>query len=201
MVSRRAKTSLWIALAVVFSMTIAYAHPHVFADVTIKALFDESGFIGVQNIWVFDELYSTAMIASADADGNGKLSDKELNTLKTEVLNPTAANNYFNYVLYGTKFLKPESLKNFKASMRGKKLAVSFDVGYTIPVTSEYTMLVIVISDMTNYIQMTTDMENSDVIAPDDIDVEYFSDGLDGLTLFSDFLSKIEGLYLRYKRK
>ena len=62
-------------------------------------------------------------------------------------------------------------------------------------------MLVVVVADPTNYIQMTTDMENAVVDAPKTIEVEYFSDALEGLTLFKAFRSEIEGLYLRYKKK
>ena len=62
-------------------------------------------------------------------------------------------------------------------------------------------MLVIVVADPSNYIQMTSDMENAGVESPDNLEVEYFSDGLDGLSLFKAFRSEIEGLYLRYKKK
>jgi hypothetical protein len=44
-------------------------------------------------------------------------------------------------------------------------------------------------------------MENADVDAPKSLEVEYFSDALDGLTLFKAFRSEIEGLYLRFKKK
>ena len=46
---------------------MAGAHPHVFADVTPIAVFDRSGFVGLKNHWVFDEMYSAAILASADA--------------------------------------------------------------------------------------------------------------------------------------
>jgi hypothetical protein len=62
-------------------------------------------------------------------------------------------------------------------------------------------MLVVVVADPTNYIQMTSDMENADVDAPKSLEVEYFADALDGLSLFKAFRSEVEGLYLRFKKK
>ena len=44
-------------------------------------------------------------------------------------------------------------------------------------------------------------MENADVAAPGTIDVEYFSDSLEGLSLFRAFLPYVEGLYMRFKTK
>ena len=179
---------------------MAEAHPHVFADVTVKAVFDQNGFTGVQNQWAFDEVYSTAMVASADADGDGKITGKEADRMKTLVLGPLEQNNYYNYVQFGTKFLRAEKIENFSVKMKNGKMVLDFKVAFSVPATSDYTMLVVVVSDITNYIQMTTDMENADVDAPDAMDVEFFPDNLKGLTLFRAFMSDTEGLFLRFKK-
>jgi hypothetical protein len=60
---------------------------------------------------------------------------------------------------------------------------------------------VIAVADPSNYIQVTADMENADVDGPESFDIEFFNDGLQGLTLFRAFRSDIEGLYLRFKKK
>ncbi len=179
---------------------MAEAHPHVFADVTVKAVFDQNGFTGVQNQWAFDEVYSTAMVASADADGDGKITGKEADRMKALVLGPLEQNNYYNYVQFGTKFLRAEKIENFSVKMKNGKMVLDFKVAFSVPATSDYTMLVVVVSDITNYIQMTTDMENADVDAPDAMDVEFFPDNLKGLTLFRAFMSDTEGLFLRFKK-
>lgn len=181
-------------------VVMAEAHPHVFADVSIKALFSQDAFTGVQNHWVFDEVYSAAMVASADADGDGKITGKEANEIKKLVLDPLKQSGYFNYVTVESKFAPAQKIEGFSAAMKNGKLVLDFKVAYSIPATSDYTMLVIVVSDQTNYIQMTTDMENADVDAPDGLDVEFFPDEVRGLTLFRAFRSDTEGLFLRYKK-
>ena len=110
-------------------------------------------------------------------------------------------NNYFNYVLAGSDFLKVLRIKDFKASFSKGKLTLDFVTEFSKPLGPDWTMLVIVVADPTNYIQMTTDMEKAEIASPKSLEVEYFTDSLEGLSLFSAFRSEIEGLYLRYKKK
>ena len=39
--------------------SFVFAHPHVFIDATVKAVFDDAGFSAIRNHWVYDELYSS----------------------------------------------------------------------------------------------------------------------------------------------
>lgn len=199
--SRSSKVGCLVVLFCLLSFAVsAYAHPHVFADVGVVAEFDQGGFVGIRNHWVYDEMYSSALVSSAGHSGGGSFSDRESEWLKAAILGPIAEKNYYNYVQAEASFLKAEGIRNFKASMKGGKLVLDFLVAFSVPVVSDYTMLVIVVSDPTNYIQMTTDMENADVSAPKGLEVEFFADGLEGLTLFRGFRSEIQGLYLRFKR-
>ena len=101
----------------------------------------------------------------------------------------------------GSSFLKVNRIRDFKASLVKGRLALDFVAEFSKPAESDWTMLVVVVADPTNYIQMTSDMENAEVESPDNLEVEYFSDALEGLSLFKAFRSEIEGLYLRYKKK
>ena len=181
--------------------TAAFAHPHVFVDAKVQVLFDDKGLSGVKNHWVYDEIYSAAMVASADSDGDGKLTAQESEKLKPSILGELAKSNYFNYIQWGSDFLKAGDIRNFRASVVNRRLALDFVVGFSVPVGSDYSMLVVVVADPTNYVQVTCDMEASDAVAPQNIEVEYFADSLEGLSLFRAFLSYVEGLYLRFKKK
>ena len=192
---------LTVALFCLGMAAVAEAHPHVFADVSLKVVYDKAGFCGIKNHWVYDEVYSAAMAASADQDNNGKFSASENSKLEKDILGPIAKSNYYNYVQAGSVFLKVKRIKNFKASLEKGKLVLDFETEFSQPAESDWTMLVVVVADPSNYIQMTSDMENADVESPDNLEVEYFSDALEGLSLFKAFRSEIEGLYLRYKKK
>ena len=183
-----------------FFAVSANAHPHVFADVGVVAEFDQGGFIGIRNHWVYDEMYSAAMASSVGYSGAGDFTAEQNKRLEAAIMGPIEGKNFFNYVQVEASFLKAEGVKGFKAAMKNGKLVLDFVVKFSVPVASDYVMLVIVVSDPTNYIQMTTDMENADVSAPKGLEVEFFADGLEGLTLFRGFRSEIQGLYLRFKR-
>lgn len=193
----------WIKalLLVALMSSVLMAHPHVFVDATVKAKFSETGFSSLLNHWVYDEIYSAAMFAGADEDKDGKLSEKEVLWLKDAILGPLAKSNYYNYVLLGTDFLRAKPVKKFSASLdKRSRLVLDFETEFSIPVTGEYTMFVVVVADPSNYIQMTTDMENADVDAPDVIDVDFFNDAVRGLSMFKAFRPEIEGLYVRFKK-
>lgn len=187
-------------LFLILLAAMSWAHPHVFADVTVQAVFDETGFIGVQNHWEYDEIYGTSMFAAADANGDGLLSGKELESLKNAVLAPLAGQNYYNYVLSGTKFLKTTGVENFQAKNKDGRLVLDYLVRFSIPVSKDYQFFVVVVADPTFYISVTTDMENSGAKAPDAMEVEYYDDNLEGLTLMKSFRSDVEGLYVRFKK-
>ena len=179
---------LTVALFCLGMAAFAEAHPHVFTDVKLKVVYDKAGFCGIKNHWVYDDVYSAAMAASADQDNDGKFSASENSKLQEAILGPIEKNNYYNYVQAGSSFLKV-------------RLALDFVAEFSKPAEADWTMLVVVVADPTNYIQMTSDMENAEVESPDNLEVEYFSDALEGLSLFKAFRSEIEGLYLRYKKK
>lgn len=187
-------------LFLILLATMSWAHPHVFADVTVQAVFDETGFIGVQNHWEYDEIYGTSMFAAADANDDGSLSKKELESLKIAVLDPLAKQNYYNYVLSETNFLPALNVENFQATKKNGKLVLDYLIRFSVPVSNEYKFLVIVVDDPLNYIQVTSDMGNSDAKAPDAIDVEYYDDSLEGLSMMKSFRSDVEGLYVRFKK-
>lgn len=182
-------------------VSLAVAHPHVFVDASIVVRFDDVGFAGIRNHWVYDELYSVAMMSSGDTDGDGVISDSENEWFCKAILGPLKNSNYYNYVQMGSDFLKVRGLKGFRATFKNNRLILDFETVFSGPATSEYTMLVMTVADPTNYIQITTDMEKADVDGPESLEIEFFNDALEGLTLFRGFRSDIEGLYLRYMKK
>ncbi len=181
---------------------IASAHPHVFIDATVGLVFNEKGLVGVQNKWVFDLIYSQAMIAAGDKNQNGIFEEDEIPLYREQVVEAAREFSRFNYIGDGSRFFPPSESRNLKVSVNKEgKLVVEFLNVFDIPALSnDYTMLVIAITDPTNYILITTDMEQSEINAPDSIDVEYFVDSLSDLTQFKNFSNSIKGLYVRFKK-
>ena len=62
----------------------ALAHPHVFVDATVEAVFDDQGRLTAFRIgWTYDELFSLMLVeeSGADPDGDGQVSDDEMQAL------------------------------------------------------------------------------------------------------------------------
>ncbi len=57
----------------------AAAHPHVFVDAAVEAVFGEAGqIVAIRNVWRFDKAYSDFALEGIDTDGDGRISDAEL---------------------------------------------------------------------------------------------------------------------------
>lgn len=180
----------------------ALAHPHVFIDAGVDLVFDENGFVGVKNRWTFDPIYSQAMIAAGDKNQNGTFEQDELPFYREQIVEAAREYSRYNYVGDGTTFFSPHEARDLAVSVDANgKLVVEFLNVFRIPGTAnDYTMLVVAVTDPTNYILITTDMDKSEIKAPNGIDVEYFVDSLEGLTLFKNFSGSVKGLYVRYKK-
>lgn len=62
--------------------TAAEAHPHVFIDAREEIVFDAAGkMTAVRHIWQFDAAFTAFAVQGLDADGDGQLSDEELQPL------------------------------------------------------------------------------------------------------------------------
>jgi ABC-type uncharacterized transport system substrate-binding protein len=77
----------------------ALAHPHVWVKVQTQVLHDEEGRVtGLRHAWTFDEFYSAFATQGMDKDGDGKLSQAELEPLAAENVSSLQEFDYFTFV-------------------------------------------------------------------------------------------------------
>lgn len=70
-----------LAMLAVLLPLPAAAHPHVWIDATLKYVVDDGKVTALDITWVFDDLYSALVFEDFDSDGDGTLSQKELDML------------------------------------------------------------------------------------------------------------------------
>ena len=77
----------------------AVAHPHVWVKVQTQVLHDEKGRItGLRHAWTFDEFYSAFATQGLDKDGDGKMSQSELEPLAAENVSSLEEFDYFTFI-------------------------------------------------------------------------------------------------------
>lgn len=57
--------------------SVALCHPHVFADYSFGAVFNDRGLVGIEVYWRFDEMFSSQITSRFDVDKNGRLTKSE----------------------------------------------------------------------------------------------------------------------------
>lgn len=76
----------------------ALAHPHIWVDATAEIVFNEAGeFAAVRHSWRFDEAYSAWAVQGLDTDGNGALSEAELQPLADDNMVGLAEYGFFTF--------------------------------------------------------------------------------------------------------
>lgn len=189
------KIFVWLFLL----SALAFAHSKVVVDVKLTALFNEAGFAGVKNHWVYDENSSKEFLLENFGVESIAFNAKTSEAAFDEILGKARERNYYCYVLKGAEFLPASGISDFKIAYESKKIIIDFVVNFSIPVQDDYTMIVVVISDQTEALMMNVDMDKVDALFPKSIEVEYFYDFVRGLTMMKAFAPETEGLFLRYR--
>ncbi len=133
----------------------ARAHPHVWIDAVTKLHLDDARrVIAVEQAWMFDDLYSEAMKADLDSDGDGRLSDSETQDFATGVLHDLAEWHFF------TELTQDDRPVDLAGPAEGgvlwldeqKRLVLRFRVALATPVAAADSPLVLRTFDPTYYI-------------------------------------------------
>jgi nickel/cobalt transporter (NicO) family protein len=113
----------------------ALAHPHVFVDVNGELIFDDAGRIkAVGNVWRFDDAFSAFATEGLDADGDGQLSDQELQPLAKINVESLADFEYFTWLTIDgvkQKFMPPTE---YWLQFDGQLLTLFYTLQLDIPV-------------------------------------------------------------------
>jgi ABC-type uncharacterized transport system substrate-binding protein len=94
----------WIAPALAFASSLAgtvpaHAHPHVWADMRSRVLFDGRGLIHAIAVeWTFDKAYTAVAVDGLDANGDGIYSPDKLAPLTEVNLSSLKTYGYFIFV-------------------------------------------------------------------------------------------------------
>jgi ABC-type uncharacterized transport system substrate-binding protein len=122
-------------LAVALSTVPVSAHPHVLVDAKSEIVFNEKGLIAsVRQIWRFDPAFSAYAIQGLDTDGNGELSDAELQPLAKINVESLKEFDFFTYLTVGDDELDFVEPKEYWLQFDGDQLTLFYELPLKAPV-------------------------------------------------------------------
>jgi ABC-type uncharacterized transport system substrate-binding protein len=134
---------------------IIIAHPHVWVDNTVEAVFDGNGLARFDLVWRFDEMYSGSVLVDYDDNRNGRLDAAEVDALQKDAfvqLSDYPENDFLTY-LYVDGEQKPlDSIEGFTVRFPDDgRMTYSFSVPVALEATSTSRTVVISTYDATYY--------------------------------------------------
>jgi ABC-type uncharacterized transport system substrate-binding protein len=127
----RHRAMTWLAaLAGAWAMLSgsAIAHPHVFIEVQPTLIFAKGGIVGIQVDWMFDELFSAAVVRDFDVDRDRKFNTAELERLKMGAFDNLQSFGYFTHFRWNGQMEIPQSVQDFTAFIEKGRLVYRFVV-------------------------------------------------------------------------
>jgi tRNA threonylcarbamoyladenosine biosynthesis protein TsaE len=130
------RISLALCLSVAALLTCAgraSAHPHVFIDNRVKALFQGGRLTGFDLEWHFDSLFTAGALPQRDLSA-GPLSAQEIATLHQTAFENLRHYSYFVHCWQGTRPVPVLRAERFTAQLDGDRLVYRFFARLATPV-------------------------------------------------------------------
>lgn len=107
----------------------AHAHPHIFADARLEVMVDPAGptISALRHVWRFDDAFSATVILEFDKNGDRKLDDAELETVRQTVFQSMAEYNYFQTLSVDGKDVPLSAPEPFVVTFDSNQLMFVFE--------------------------------------------------------------------------
>jgi ABC-type uncharacterized transport system substrate-binding protein len=127
--------SLLAAIVAVALPSGVAAHPHVLVDAKSEVVFDAKGrMTSVRQIWQFDPAFSAFAMQGLDANGDGELSDAELQPLAKVNVDSLKEYDFFTFLTVGDKELDFVQPTEYWLELHGDRLTLFYDLPLKKPV-------------------------------------------------------------------
>ena len=122
-----------IVLTAVVLPRSAEAHPHVYVDATLTFVVDDSGLAAVRQNWLFDDIFSKAILADLELDEAKLATPQGQDVLKNGAFAYLANYDYFTLIENGGKPL-PITTEGFRVGLKEGRMVY----GFTVPINLSF---------------------------------------------------------------
>ena len=118
-----------VGLATLLAPSLAFAHPHIFAEARLEVVSDDKAEISeLRNVWRFDELFSSSVVLDFDKNSNAMLDPDELKEVGQTVLESLSEYNYYTTILDNGKTIKVNKPDSITVDYKDGQLMMMFAV-------------------------------------------------------------------------
>ena len=194
--------STWISLVLIFSLqSVATAHPHVFIDCDLIFMFDSVGLAGIEQRWVFDEMFSTMMLGHFDRDKDAALDPDEVNGLRKGAFANLRNYDYFTHILVGTKKFAVDKVADFFATVQDNRLIYRFFIPCRVSADKSLVKIQVAIYDDTYYTDVKLGIDTPSFDGGEELySVDYGIDKSSDLAYYGGQIVP-EAVTVKFKRK
>lgn len=140
------------------------SHPHIFIDNRITIVFDENGLAGFRLNWVFDKVFSAAIIHDFDRNGDQSFSRGEIEAVKDGAFSNLKNFHYFCDIAIDGSIFQVQYVTDFVAAVKQSRIIYNFFVPCHVRATPGYKKVTIAVYDGTYFTEITYEDQNPVVI-------------------------------------
>ncbi len=111
----------------------ARAHPHIFIDNTVEAVFSAQGLQGIRITWLFDPMTSSQYILDLDSNGDGRLDPEEWRAIRDDIAGFLSEEQFFLYARVNGARVRIPTIRDFIAMFENGILSYTFFAPLSVP--------------------------------------------------------------------
>nr|WP_321259653.1 DUF1007 family protein [uncultured Pseudodesulfovibrio sp.] len=124
---------LLVMLALLLTPSQGRCHPHVFVDTSLTFLIDDSGLTGVREHWLFDDIFTQAILSDLGLDADSLPTTLGQAKIRDGAFAYLVNFGYFTLIESEGKRIPVTKTKEFRASLENGRLVYDFLVPLDLP--------------------------------------------------------------------
>ncbi len=136
----------------------ASAHPHIWVDYAVTAVFDGRGLEGFRVVWIFDEMFSE-QIREMGGFKKGSPSAAQVRKIREAAFDNLRGHGYFSHIRIDDREFPVATVRDFTARAQGHRMVYEFFIPCAVPAAATPTTVSFLNFDRENFADYTPDRQ------------------------------------------